>query len=448
MNRLFAPFAYGPGPRQGCWWDETCPAPLWPEAKGDLTADVAIIGAGFTGISCALHLAETGRIVLVLEAETPGFGASGRNGGFCCIGGSKLSHPAMAHLYGSTQAQAYQTGEEEAVHLVDALIARHALQVERHSKGETILAHSPGARQALMRQQGVFVDAPDLRAAGLNGGFFGALTTPVGFGLNPRKYLFGLAEAAQRSGAQLFQSSPARSLEQDPRGWTITTPEARIKAGRVVLATNGYSDDSLLPWLAGRYMPAQSSILVTRPLSREEQLEQGWSSDQMAYDTRELLHYFRLMPDGRFLFGMRGGLWASPRAEEKIRRTLRQHFETLFPAWSHVESPHIWSGLVALSRNLVPFIGPVPEHAGLFAGLCYHGNGVAMGTYAGRLLSDLVTDRQTELPYPAMLRSAGRFPLGRLRHLLMPPAYAWLALKDRSDWISNAASALSPLHKQ
>lgn len=448
MKRVFASYAYGPGPRDGCWWDQTCPPPQWPLAQGDMQTDVAIIGAGFTGLSCALHLADQGIKVTVLEAEAPGFGASARNGGFCCLGGSKLSPEALTQRYGAMQAQAYQAGEEQAVNLVEALIARHQIQVDRHSKGETVMAHSPGARRRLMQEDGAFIDGPDLRAAGLNGAFFAALTTPTGFALNPRKYLFGLARAASGAGADLFQSSPVQSLHAEGKSWTLTTPQARITASRVVVATNGYSNDSLLPWLAGRYMPAQSSILVTRPLSKDEQQTQGWTSAQMAYDTRDLLHYFRLMPDGRFLFGMRGGLRASPGAEQAIRRKLRRHFETLFPAWSHVESPNIWSGLVALSRNLVPFVGPVPSHPGLFAGLCYHGNGVAMGTYAGRLLADLVQGRTPDLPFPALLQQAGRFPLGRFRRLMMPPAYALLALKDRSDWISSAASVLSPRHRQ
>jgi glycine/D-amino acid oxidase-like deaminating enzyme len=150
----------------------------------------------------------------------------------------------------------------------------------------------------------------------------------------------------------------------------------------------------------------------------------------MAYDTRNLLHYFRLMPDRRFLFGMRGGLRASPRAEAAIRRKLRQDFEAMFPAWRDVAATHYWSGMVCLSRNLVPFIGAVPDQPGLFAGLCYHGNGVAMGSYSGRLLSDLVQGRQPELPYSTAVQKMPRFPFGRARRILMPPAYAALGLMD------------------
>ena len=162
----------------------------------------------------------------------------------------------------------------------------------------------------------------------------------------------------------------------------------------------------------------------------DEIQSQGWFSDQMAYDSRNLLHYFRLMPDRRFLFGMRGGLISSTRSEKAIRRQLRRDFEQMFPAWSGVETTHCWSGMVCLARNLVPFVGPVPEVKGMFAGLCYHGNGVAMGTYAGRLLSDLVLAQAPGLPYSTAIQSMPRFPLGRARRLLMPPAYAALGLMD------------------
>ena len=436
MKHIFPDFAYGSGPRAGCWWDETITAPDWPVLRGDLSVDVAIVGGGFTGMSAALHLAEAGVSVALLEAQTPGWGASGRNGGFCCLGGARLSETAMTRQYGAHAAAQYWQTEQDAVDLVDGVLARLDLDVDRHSKGETQLAHNARAMAGLRRKAdagkgAVLTEAMDLAEQGLNGPFHGALTTPVGFGLNPRKYLFGLADAAQKAGAQLFQNSPVQALGRKKQGHIVSTPRGRVTCDTLLIATNGYSSDDLPEWLAARYMPTQSAVLVTRPLTDSELNAQGWTSDQMAYDTRNLLHYFRLMPDRRFLFGMRGGLLSSAWSERRVNARVRGDFDAMFPAWKDVESPNHWSGMVCLSRNQVPFVGPVPDRSGMFAGLAYHGNGVAMGSYCGRLLGDLALGRAPDGRYPAPMRhQMGRFPFGRARRVVLPPLYAWLKLLD------------------
>jgi glycine/D-amino acid oxidase-like deaminating enzyme len=202
-----------------------------------------------------------------------------------------------------------------------------------------------------------------------------------------------------------------------------------VNAEQVIIATNGYSSDDLPDWLAGRYIPAQSNIIVTRPMSENELGAQGWTTLQASYDSRNLLHYFRLMPDRRFLFGMRGGLTSNPGAEARARARVRRDFETMFPAWAHVETPFRWSGMVCLARNGTPFAGPVPGRPGMFAGLAYHGNGVAMGSYTGKLLSGLLLGRN-DVP-PPMQMPMSRFPLGRARRALLPPVYLAKGLMDR-----------------
>ncbi len=441
MKRIFPAYAYGSGPRGGCWWDETCTAPDWPQLRGDQKADVVIVGGGFTGMSAALRLAEAGADVALLEAETPGWGASGRNGGFCCLGGARIGAAALARQYGTAEADAYFQAEHAAVDLVEALLKRHAIDADRHSRGETQLAHRPRHMRAfrrlaetMARSSGpdpILTEAGDLAAQGLGGPFHGALTIPVGFGLNPRKYLFGLADAARRAGAHLYQRSPVTAITRSATGHRVTTADGEIRCDTVLIATNGYSSEDIPPWLAGRYMPAQSTVLATRPLTDAELQAQGWTSDQMAYDTRNLLHYFRLMPDRRFLFGMRGGLTSSPAAEQRARRATRRDFESMFPAWRHVDSAHTWSGMVCMARNRVPFVGPVPGQPGQFAGLAYHGNGVAMGTYAGHMLADLALGGPPELPHPAPMRAPmRRFELGFARRMVMGPLYLALMLGD------------------
>ena len=442
MKRIYGRYAYGAGPRTGCWWDETAAPVSRPPLTGAERCDVAIIGAGFTGLSAALHLARAGLSVIVLEAERVGWGASGRNGGFCTLGGAKASDKAIERRYGVEGCDDWHRAEIAAVTLAAGLIEELGLDVDRHSRGETKLAHRPcdfedmkAEAEVIRARRGLEVtltEARDLAAAGMNGPFHGAMTVNAGFALNPRKYVDGLARGAEAAGALICDGSPVIGMTRERGTRMLRTPQGLVRAARVIVATNGYSSDDLPGWLSDRYIPTQSSVMVTRPMSEAEIAAQGWSSDQMSYDSRHLLHYFRLMPDRRFLIGMRGGLVSSAASEAATRRKVRRDFERMFPAWAHVESQHHWSGFVCISRRGTPFVGEVPGGDGLFAGLCYHGNGVAMGSYAGAVLADLVAHGKTGRVYPALMRDPlARFGLGALRRLVMPPAYAHFWWQDR-----------------
>lgn len=430
MTRLFEPAAYGPqGP---CFWADTVPPQSWPQLESGQSTDVAVIGGGFTGLNAALRLAQAGVSVTVLEAEHAGWGASGRNGGFCCLGGSKASDALLRNRFGPDAPLQWAKAEMAAVDHVGTLIDRHLWDVDRHSQGETLLAHKPRAFERLKtevediaRTYGVVPDihtAQDLQDRGLGGPWHGGMTLPIGFALNPRKYHTGLAQVAQDAGATLYAHSPATGLRREGGRWHIETSRGRVTADTVILATNGYSHEDMPPWLRARTLPAQSCVIVTRPLTKAEQQAAGWWSAQMAYDTRFLLHYFRLLPDGRFLFGMRGGLRATPAAQARLSRRIRRNFARMFPAWAQVEITHEWSGLVCLMRNLVPFVGAIPDQTGLFAAMGYHGNGVAMGSYAGRLVADTILGTTVEGP-DWLSTPPPRFPLGRYRRLLLAPAY-------------------------
>ncbi|MCZ4365595.1 NAD(P)/FAD-dependent oxidoreductase [Sulfitobacter dubius] len=442
MRRIYPAFAYSEAPRAGCWWDETCAAPDRPAQQGDAQADVVIIGGGFTGLNAALHLAQAGVGATVLEAERVGFGASGRNGGFCCLGGGMLDDPTLDRKFGREERLAWRQAEKAAIGQVENFITTRGVDVDRHSQGETQLAHRPrdfdemrGKLDYYAENYGVsarLTEKADLAAEGLSAGFEGAITVPIGFGLNPRKYVTALAQAAEEAGATIYHDSPALNVTRRDGVFDVTTPRGCIRAERVIIATNGYSSEDLPPWLAARYMPTQSSVIVTRPMTEAELSAQGWTSRQASYDSRHLLHYFRLMPDNRMLFGVRGGLLSNPASEARALRRARADFEAMFPAWRDVETPHGWSGMVCIARNRMPFVGEVPDQPGMFAGLCYHGNGVAMGSYSGALLADLVRGKTPERPYPAPMRARlARFELGRFRRAVMPFAYAGFALSDR-----------------
>lgn len=438
MRRIFPDYTYGHAPRARCWWDDTIPAPDWPALNQDMRVDVAIIGGGFTGIHAALRLAQSGVSVVVCESGPPGFGASGRNGGFCCLGGGKVTNTDLIRTVGIDGKCHYRQTEVAAIDFVASLIDRFDIDADVHSQGETLLAHrrriADGFQmdaEQIAEDYGVTAQIhTDPAADGLGTACFGALTTPIGFGLNPRKYLFGVARAAQAAGAQLCSDTRVQSIEPNGTSHHLITDGGRIHADKVIIATNGYSSEDLPDWLGGRFMPAQSSVVVTRPLTRAERQAQGWTSRQMTYDSRNMLHYFRLMPDDRFLFGMRGGILSSPRADALALDRVRRDFETMFPAWAHVETPHGWSGMVCLSRTKTPFIGAVPGAPGHYAALCYHGNGVAMGSFAGHLIAGEVLNTDPDAIPEAMRRILSRIPFGRYRRILIPGAYLAFGLQD------------------
>lgn len=437
MKRIYEPFAYGQDARAECFW--RLPDHDWPRVDGDLTTEVAVIGAGYTGLSAALHLARAGAQVTVLDSEYPGWGASGRNGGFCCAGGAKTSPETMAKRYGEEATRAYYATERAAVDLVADLLDTHGIAAETHSDGEVRLAHLPSRMAALK------ADAADWQAMGVaaevipgealaergmaGAEFHGAMHLKLGFALNPALYAQGLAIAAQTAGADIRAQSPVTAITPVVEGYRLDTPRGLVTARKLILATNGYSAEDLPDWLSGRYLPVQSNILITRPLSKSERAAQGWTTDLMAYDTRKLLHYFRLLPDGRFLIGTRGNVAASLDGQTAMRTKTRTDLARMFPAWTDVETPHFWSGLLCLTRKLTPYAGPLGDWPNAWAGLGYHGNGVAMGTWTGARLADLALGRGNA----GKIHNAPltRFPLGPARRLLLRGAYWGYRLRDR-----------------
>lgn len=441
MKRIYGSYAYGPGPRGTCFWDESAALFEWPQQNGDMTADLCVIGAGFTGVNAALTAARGGSDVVVLEAETPGWGASGRNGGFCCLGGAIHDKAKLKQRYGAEAEARFYAAEKASIDHVAGLLRTHSIDADVHSDGETYLAHKPSRMAELEAHGRAFEETfggtasyarspTELADEGMAGPFHGGVTTRLGFALNPRKYIDGILRVALDAGIRIFARSPAIGMSREAGIWRVKTANGVVSADKVLIATNGYSSEDLPAWMAGRYMPTQSTVIVTRPLTGDEIQKQGWTSHQMSYDTRHLLHYFRLMPNNRFLIGMRGGLMSSARSEAAARARVRASFAKLFPAWSDVDITHEWSGMVCLSPKFAPFAGEIPGHPGLLAGFAYHGNGVAMGSYTGHLLGQFALGAD-DAHIPEVMRSSpGRFPFGRGRRILMPPAYAKFWLQD------------------
>ncbi len=447
--RLYHPSAYDFTTPVDSHWQATAP-PLkadMPRLAGAASTDIAIIGAGYAGLNAALRLATAhGVSPLLLDAARPGWGASGRNGGFCCAGSAKLTYGEMISRYGLEETRDFYRAQVTSVDHVGSLLDAHGIDAQRSGEGDWQLAHRQSRvaelaaeRDFMARTFGldmVLADRAGLVERGLAGPQFHAgLWSPIGFGLHPLRYVRGLARTVIGHGVTIHADSPVTAWRQEGALHVLTTPAGEVRAKKVLLATNGYSDEGVPGWLAGRLLPALSRIIVTRPLSEDERRAQGWTSCDMAADTRNLLHYFRLLPDNRFMFGGRGGTDASPAALEAITRTLRASFEAMFPAWAHVPSERAWAGFVCLARRLVPFIGAIEEMPGAYASFAWHGNGVAMASYAGRLVADLMAGADgAEAAIPGIIRQApARFALPGLRRHYLKAAYAGFGLKD--EWL-------------
>lgn len=428
MKRLYASNAYDTSSWPNSHWRDTAEAPPHPRLENDIKTDVLIIGAGYAGLNATLALAKAGVETTVVEAGQPGWGASGRNAGFCCIGGTALTDKALARRFGANEGKHFSDFQEAAIRHVDANLDTYSIAAERGPDGEVHLAHSKKAWKAMKAnapKELRLVSKEALRDLGLyTPSAFGAEIHPIGFPLHPMKYALGLAAGAVKSGVKLFGDSPVTALFPEKSGWHAVTPHGSVKSRKVLIATNGYSSEDLPSWIAGRIIPVFSTILITRPLSEAERQAQGWTSQMMAYDSRRLLHYFRLLPDGRFLFGMRGGLSASPAEGAKTRALARQNFAAFFPSWQHVEIEREWSGLACLTGSLTPFAGPVPETEGVYAAFGWHGNGVSTASYAGHLIGKIIAGENLTLPAPLSCPPR-RFPIPALRLLFMRAAYLW-----------------------
>jgi glycine/D-amino acid oxidase-like deaminating enzyme len=415
-------------------WMATTPMPENQGLASDARADVCIVGGGFTGLSAALHLAQAGTEVMVLEAVEPGWGASGRNGGQV-IPGLKLDPDEVERRLGPERGQRLVALAGGAADLVFALIGRHRIDCHAHRCGWIQAAHSSSAlkrAEECVRQwtrRGADVEPltrtqieDELGTEAYCGGWLDRR----GGSLQPLSYARGLAQAAARARARIHGRSPAGAIDRANGRWRVAAPEGAVLADQVLLCTNGYTD-RLWPGLARSIVPAVSYQAATKPLSdnlRRTVLPHG----HVVSDTRRLLLYFRLDPDGRLIIGGRGR--SSESSNPALYSGVMANLGRLFPQLGNPGWEFFWGGRVALTLDHLPHLHELAT--GVFAGLGYNGRGVAMATAMGHQLALRALGRSAqELAFPST--PLAPIPLHALRRPALAVTVAWKRLLDAWD---------------
>jgi glycine/D-amino acid oxidase-like deaminating enzyme len=371
------------------WW-EAAPRERDSDATLPRSADVVIIGAGYTGLSCALALARAGRSVTVIDSDAPGFGASSRSGGM--VGhGHRLSYAKLEARYGTPKARAILREGVAAFDFTIGLIGRERIdakfiRVGRFRGCATASDYEANAREAerLRSEIGVpceVVPRAEQHREVASDTYKGGVVFLTHGGLHPGLFHAGLLDAARRAGATVIGYAPALCIDGTDGARRVVTARGVIKASEIVVATNGYTPRSLGP-LARRFLPIPSFLIATEPLGANR-VHAAIPTGRMIVETRSRHLYFRPSPDGeRIILGGRAAL--HPIALSEAARWLRGELGAILPDLANVQVTHCWTGNVAFTLRELPGIG---RHNGVWHALGCNGSGVALMPYLGNKLA-------------------------------------------------------------
>lgn len=431
MNLLYANDRKGAYPDS--WYAATSEIPAArPALEGDISADICIIGAGYTGLSAALHLAQRGYQVVVLEAQRVGFGASGRNGGQVGSGFNKGQEELARRMGPDTARQLWDLAEEAKV-LTRDLVARYAPEASYRPGVAYADWHasevSDSHAEARFLQETYGYDQIDclsrdeMRALVKSPGYHGGTLDHGSGHLHPLRYALGLAKAAEHAGPQIFEESQVVSLQKGAPN-TVITKQGRVTAPFVIVACNGYLGD-LEQKTAARVMPINNFIAATEPLG--DRAAEVIAQDIAVADSKFVINYYRLSEDKRLLFG--GGESYGYRFPQDIATTVRKPMETVFPQLKGVEITHAWGGTLAITLSRLPHFARVTDTILTASG--YSGHGVALASLGGKILAEAIAGQAERFDLLATLPTPS-FPGGSaFRSPLLALAMTWYAMRDR-----------------
>ena len=402
-------------------------------AESDYRCDVCVIGGGFTGVSTALHLAEAGHEVILLEASRIGWGASGRNGGQL-HSGQRKGQEELEKLMGRSRAHELWQLAEESKSMVKSRIAKHEIDCD-YKPGLLHAAYKKtdikDFKEEVSKLQGEYdyqhvrlVEKEEMSEMLGTDIYHGGILDDNAGHLHPLNYVLGLARAARQAGVRIFEHSAATEINQsDPV--TVKTAKAVVKADYLVFACNGYLG-KLNKTMASRIMPINNFIIATEPLGKEK-AEQIIRDDVAVADTKFVVDYYRLSADKRLLFG--GGENYSPNFPKDIAAFVKPVMLKVYPQLKDVKIEYAWGGTLAVTVNRLPSFGQVKPN--IFYAQGFSGQGVALTTLTGKLIAEAVSGESERFEIMASLPSP-KFPGGTLlRYPGLVAGMLYYSLKDK-----------------
>ncbi len=424
------------------YWLTTASFPKTDDRTLPERVDVAVIGAGLTGLSAARTLAQRGAKVAVLESETIGWGASSRNGGMV-LTGMKLGVNKLISMYGRERTQRMYAASLESIDCVEKIIREEAIDCDFSRCGHLEVAckqrhFDDYARQAEVVAREFNHELRVVQKHELSGEigsniYYGGMVDEVSAGVNPARYVSGLGCAAMEAGAQIFERTRVESLGpeslQGDSGWKIATTRGKLWAREVFVGTSGYTGRAT-PVLQKKIIPIGSFIITTEILP-EALAHELSPRNRMIYDSKNYLYYYRLTPDRRMLFGGRAAFF--PESDQTVRKSaeiLRRGMIDVYPQLSDAGVEYVWGGTLDFAFDVMPHAGQID---GMYYAVGYAGHGVAMATYQGQKIAELIAGDKPENPFIGIPFPGAPLGLYNGSPWFLPFAGGWYKFLD---WVS------------
>lgn len=409
------------------WADSVGSLPQQHQLTSDITVETAIIGAGYAGLSCAYHLAKDfGEKAVVLEANGVGWGCSGRNAGFVLPLSGRLGYEALVKRFGLETALNIHEEFLAGVDLVESLIERSGMDVDRQPNGYLKIAHRPKYFDLLKRQADYMAEHFGYKVTALSESQLreeyvdhhqahGALLYQQGYGIHPFKLCMAYLQLAEQAGAKVYAHSPVQSWLTQQGYHLLQTPKGLVKAKNVVCCGNGYMPNTFHPSVDKKTLPVLTSVIVTNPLSQAQLTQSKFFTNQVMMDTRQLKYYYRKLPDDRILFGGRGAISGREAQNSKYHDRLLEGLKQSFPALKALTTDYRWSGWISVSLDDIPHIYRSDNNVFYSAGYC--GAGLSFSSLAGLRLAEKVAGLDQHHTSPMLTTPLPKFPFSPFRRV-------------------------------